>query len=237
MTDESKQPPDSTASTAGDLAATLTAETDARLARADAELLTGFPGEQPGRQPVHTVYVPADRFHADLAQQWGRVALAAMDDNATLFDEVARDPEVVRLVRNKLALEPIEDVRIDFEDGYTRRGDEVEDADVLTAAAELARAVESGGAPPYRGIRFKSLEAPSRRRGIRTLTMFLSQFHDLGGTLDDFVVTLPKITSVDSGRGDGRAHRSDGAVPRVGPPEPPFRAADRDAAVHPRSAR
>ena len=198
MTDESTRfPDDSTRGTAEDLAATLTAETDARLARADAELLTGFPGEQPGRQPVHTVYVPADRFHADLAQAWGRTALAAVDDDAALFDEVAGDPEVVRLVRDKLAREPIEDVRIDFEDGYTRRGDDAEDADVLTAAAELARAVASGGAPPYRGIRFKSLEAPSRRRGIRTLTMFLSRFHDLGGTLDDFVVTLPKITSVD----------------------------------------
>ncbi len=178
------------------LAATLAAETDARLARADVELVTGFPGEQPGRQPVHTVYVPAHRFRADLTQQWGRAALAAMDHDETLFAEVARDREVVRLVRDKLGREPIEDVRIDFEDGYTRRGDDEEDADVLTAAAELAQAIGSGGAPPYRGIRFKSLDAPSRRRGIRTLTMFLSHFHDLGGTLDDFVVTLPKITSL-----------------------------------------
>jgi len=187
---------DGTARTAPGLAATLTAEMDARLAGADAELSAGFPGERPGRQPVHTVYVPADRFSADLAQQWGDAALAAVHDNAALFEEVASDREVVRLVRDKLAREPIEDVRIDFEDGYTRHGDDAEDADALTAAAELARAVGSGQAPPYRGIRFKSLEAPSRRRGIRTLTMFLSHFHALGGTLDDFVVTLPKITSV-----------------------------------------
>ena len=198
MTGTPTRPPDDSASGAAvDLASRLTAETDARLARADAELLTGFPGERPGRQPVHTVYVPADRFHADLAPEWGRSALAAVDGDAALFDEVVGDPEVVQLVRDKLAREPIEDVRIDFEDGYTRRGDDAEDADVTTAAAELARAVVSGAAPPYRGIRFKSLEAPSRRRGIRTLTMFLSRFHDLGGTLDDFVVTLPKITSVD----------------------------------------
>ncbi len=196
MMDESKQPPDRTAGNAPDLAATLADEMDTRLARADAELLTGFPGERPGRQPVHTVYVPADRFRSDLARQWGRAALAAVDDHATLFNEVARDPLVVQLIRDKLAREPIEDVRIDFEDGYTRRGDEAEDADVLTAATELARAVATGGAPPYRGIRFKSLEAPSRRRGIRTLTMFLSHFLDMGGTLNGFVVTLPKITSV-----------------------------------------
>ncbi len=52
-------------------------------------------------------------------------------------------------------------------------------------------------APPYRGIRFKSLEAPTRRRGIRTLTMFVSQLLEAGGSLEGFVVTLPKITSVE----------------------------------------
>ena len=42
----------------------LTAELDARLDQADAALARGFPGSAPGRQPVHTVYVPADRFHS-----------------------------------------------------------------------------------------------------------------------------------------------------------------------------
>ena len=202
MTERLEQRPDGRAGDAAPgLAATLADEMDTRLAHADAELAAGFPGERPGRQPVHTVYVPADRFRADLAQQWGRAALAAVDDHADLFDEVAGDSEVVRLVRDKLAREPIEDVRIDFEDGYTRRGDDAEDADVVAAAAALARAVESGEAPSYSGIRFKSLEAPSRRRGIRTLTMFLAHFQDAGGTIHDVVVTLPKITSVDQVEG------------------------------------
>ena len=178
------------------LATLLADEMDSRLADADAALAAGFPGERPGRQPVHTVYVPANAFRADFAEQWGRAALAAVDEHADLFEAVVRDPEIVRLVRDKLAREPVEDVRIDFEDGYTR-GDDAEDADVVAAASALARAVRSDEAPPYRGIRFKSLEAPTRRRGIRTLTLFLADFTEAGGRLDDVVVTLPKITSVE----------------------------------------
>jgi hypothetical protein len=55
----------------------------------------------------------------------------------------------------------------------------------------------SGTAPPFRGIRFKSLEAPTRRRGVRTLTLFLSELLERGHDLAGFVTTLPKITSVD----------------------------------------
>ncbi|HEU5267316.1 MAG TPA: hypothetical protein VFU35_11485, partial [Jatrophihabitans sp.] len=53
----------------------LAAELDARLAPADAALTARFPGERSGRQPIHTVYVPADRYHADLAADWGAQAL------------------------------------------------------------------------------------------------------------------------------------------------------------------
>jgi citrate lyase beta subunit len=180
-----------------ELADTLTAAADDRLRAADEALAGQFPGDAPDRQPVHTVYVPADRFTEDLAATWGKAALASIDEHAATFDRVAGGPELVGLVRDKLGSEPIEDVRIDFEDGYGARGDEAEDADVSRAAAALARAVQAGAAPPYRGIRFKSLESPTRARGIRTLTLFLSDLLGQGGTLDGFVVTLPKITSVD----------------------------------------
>jgi citrate lyase beta subunit len=88
-------------------------------------------------------------------------------------------------------------VRIDFEDGYGAPGDQAEDDDVRRAAAALTTMVRSGTAPPFRGIRFKSLEAPTRRRGIRTLTLFLSELLEHGGDVTGFVTTLPKITSVD----------------------------------------
>ena len=37
---------------------------DRRLAETDRELLERFPGDSGTRQPVHTVYVPGDRFTA-----------------------------------------------------------------------------------------------------------------------------------------------------------------------------
>src|SRR3981189_470609 len=43
-------------------------------------------------------------------------------------DELTGDPELVTRVRDKLRREPIEDLRIDFEDGYGDPGDDVEDA-------------------------------------------------------------------------------------------------------------
>jgi hypothetical protein len=45
----------------------LNDDLDRRLARADAALARQFPGDRPGRQPVHTVYVPADRYRARCA--------------------------------------------------------------------------------------------------------------------------------------------------------------------------
>jgi citrate lyase beta subunit len=179
------------------LAEELSDELDSRLAAADAALSALYPGEAPTRQPVHTVYVPANQFRADLSQSWGRTALAAIDASAALFTEVAGDEDLVARVRAKLLAEPVEDVRIDFEDGYGNPGDEAEDADVESAANALALAIDSGSGPPARGIRFKSLEAPTRRRGVRTLTLFLSRFLECGGSLDGFVMTLPKVTSVE----------------------------------------
>jgi hypothetical protein len=181
------------------VASELIAELDLRLADADRALLTGFPGERAGRQPVHTVYVPADRFAHDLAPEWGRRALSALDDHPTLLEGMLGEhsADLLRLVRDKLAAEPIEDLRIDFEDGYGARTDEEEDRHVAAASVALARAQQGGTAPPFFGIRFKSFEAPTRARGVRTLTAFLAGLLGSGGSLEGFVVTLPKVTGIE----------------------------------------
>jgi citrate lyase beta subunit len=186
--------------TGSTLAEQLSDELDDRLGAADAALLAAYPGDTPDRQPVHTVYIPANLFSADVTESWGRRALEAIDAFPEIFIEIAGDEEMVARVRAKLVDEPVEDVRIDFEDGYGSPGAAAEDRDVDLAAAALAVMINGGGGPPWRGIRFKSLEAPTRRRGVRTLTLFLSRFLERGGTLDGFVVTLPKITSVDQVR-------------------------------------
>ncbi len=181
---------------AAELAESLVERVDTLLTTADEALADGYPGDTPDRQPVHTVYVAADRYHPDLVPAWGQAALAAIDEHPALFAEIVGSDELVSLVRAKLEAEPIEDLRLDFEDGYGDRGDEVEDADAAAAATALAAAIEAGTVAPYRGIRFKSLEAPTRRRGVRTLTLFVSRLLDEGAPLTDFVVTLPKITSL-----------------------------------------
>ena len=178
-------------------ATSLARELDHRLADADAALAAQFPGDRPGRQPIHTVYVPANRYRADLCPAWGTEALAALDAHADLFGELVADDDVVNRVRRKLAAEPIEDLRIDFEDGYGAKPDDVEDSDTAAAAEALAQSQKNGTAAPFRGIRIKSFEAPTRARGLRTLTSFLSGLSESGGTVEGFVVTLPKVTSVD----------------------------------------
>ena len=176
----------------------LTEAIDARLEQADAALARGFPGERPGRQPVHTVYVPADRFHSGTFQEYGEWALWSMDDHETMFlDLLEGDLDLLDTVRHKLNLEPVEDLRIDFEDGYTVDDDDREDADVDRAAQALRQAIKFGDAAPFHGIRFKSLEPATRRRGLRTLTRFVEAMAGGGQLPEGFVVTLPKVTSVD----------------------------------------
>ncbi|HEX6873897.1 MAG TPA: aldolase/citrate lyase family protein [Micromonosporaceae bacterium] len=163
------------------------AELAQRLAPVDDELTRRYPGEPPHRQPVHTVYVPADRFQAGMARSYGASALAAMAEHGPLpFAD-----DVVARVSAKLAREPVEDLRIDFEDGYGIRPDEEEDA-AAVAAATIVR--EEPGATPYVGLRCKSLEPGTRRRAIRTLDLFLTA---LGPPPDGFVVTLPKVSAAE----------------------------------------
>ncbi len=176
----------------------LGAELDVRLADVDAALAAHYPGGRPGRQPVHTVYVPADRFHAPLVAEHGAAALATIEEHeALLLGLIGDDHDLLARVREKLAREPVEDLRIDFEDGYGTRDDAEEDRHVRHAARELRVAVDAGAAAPWNGIRFKGFEAPTRSRGVRTLALFLEGLVEHGPLPDGFVVTLPKVTAVE----------------------------------------
>ncbi len=179
---------------------------DARLAAADAALERGYPGVQEPAQPVHTVYLPAGDYHAGAAPEWGARAMQALrdaaPDAAALAEATGLPPPRVRtvwdLVLRKLTTSPIEDLRIDFEDGYGHPGDQTEDADAERAARELAADWHEGTAPAWAGIRFKSLEAGTRRRGLRTLDVFLAALlHAAGSVPPGLRLTLPKVTSAD----------------------------------------
>ena len=114
----------------------LLAEASAALREANLAFARAHPGESAGRQPVHTVYGGAQLFAADSVPRLGALARRALDryapDPATLgraldiADHPALDAIHAR-VGEKLAREPIEDFRIDFEDGYGNRPDPEED--------------------------------------------------------------------------------------------------------------
>ncbi|HEY2691108.1 MAG TPA: aldolase/citrate lyase family protein [Streptosporangiaceae bacterium] len=190
----------------------MLAEADQVLAASDRALAEGYPGPRAGRQPVHTVYLPAERFCPGLAAQWGRQALTSLETWAPEPAEFGRvmglpgglAADVRSRVLAKLAAEPIEDLRLDFEDGYHGAD---EDADARSAAAclaaeaagatGLANPVLTGTVPPFSGLRCKSLERPTRQRAIRTLDLFLAELLARGPLPPGFVVTLPKVTSAD----------------------------------------
>lgn len=177
------------------------------LAGVDAELARRFPGDPGTRQPVHTVYVPGDAVTSATPREWGERALALLDahapDAAALADVLGTDPALAEpvhaRVRAKLEREPVEDLRIDFEDGYGARPDSEEDAHAARAARLVAGWAEKGAASgdpvPYcAGIRMKCMEAAVRDRGIRTLDIFLTGLMEAGGLPDSLVLTLPKVT-------------------------------------------
>ena len=100
-------------------------------------------------------------------------------------------------VQEKLKREPVEDFRIDFEDGYGNRPDAEEDGHAASAASEVVNGMNAGTLPPFIGIRIKPFNEELRARSMRTLSIFVSTLLDkMGGRLpDNFVVTLPKITT------------------------------------------
>jgi hypothetical protein len=168
-----------------------------------ASFATRYPGESGRRQPVHTVYGGAHLFKSDTAPRLGGLAVRAFETyapDAKTLAEVLGLPEklaetIYERVREKITREPVEDFRIDFEDGYGTRPDAEEDGHAASAALEVAKGLEAGTLPPFIGIRIKTFSEELHARAIRTLDLFLTTLVEAtGGRLpENFVVTLPKI--------------------------------------------
>ena len=182
------------------------AEASAALREANLEFAAAHPGESPGRQPVHTVYGGAQLFKADSVPKLGGLALRAMDRYAGdaqalgLALSIENHPALATIaerVRSKLATEPIEDFRIDFEDGYGNRPDAEEDGHAAMVAREVAAGMKAGTLSPFIGMRIKPLNEELRARSIRTLDLVTTALATSGGLPDRWVVTIPKITVIE----------------------------------------
>ncbi len=164
-----------------------------------------YPGESGRRQPVHTVYGGAHLFKSDTAPRLGALAVRSFETyapDAKTFAQVLELPDnlaetIYARVLEKIKREPVEDFRIDFEDGYGTRPDAEEDGHAATAAQEVAKGFKDNTLPPFIGIRIKTFSEELHVRSIRTLDIFLTTLvKETGGRLpENFVVTLPKIVS------------------------------------------
>ncbi len=168
---------------------------------------TSDAGHRSGRLPVHTVYGGAHLFDADLVAKFSARALEALRLYAPTPAALGRamgmniPPSVAKelhaRIAKKLADEPIEDFRIDFEDGFGFRSGEQEDYYAVHAAEETIAALRKKRLPHFFGIRIKPLTARRRDRALRTLDRYFTRLAFVGKGLlpHDMVVCLPKVSS------------------------------------------
>src|SRR5688572_13058143 len=177
----------------------------ARLKPANKKLAAACPGDFAGRQPVHTFYSGAHLFKSDSPRALGAAALAALDEFAPTPASFAKalgipreEAVLAELVRArvvaKLRREPIEDFRLDFEDGYGTRPDAEEDGHAQSAAQQVAAGMAAGTLPPFIGIRIKPMSQELHGRSLRTLDLFVTTLVKTGKRLpDQFAITVPKV--------------------------------------------
>lgn len=170
------------------MAASADRTVESVLADVDAQLAERYPGNQVEGQPAHTVYVSAAKSDPDLPERWGAEALAAAkrhEDALRGLDETG----AIKLVRARLASQPIQDLRFDFEDGYGAHDDEAED-EHARRVGEIFGRWPGPGSPQTFGVRVKGLTTALHARSRRTLELV---FESAGGVPDGFVFTVPKL--------------------------------------------
>jgi citrate lyase beta subunit len=155
-------------------------------------------------QPASTLYGGAHRFRVGALSKLG----ALVQDTFARF--VATDDDFVRAfglptaagvasVRERLgaslAQAPLEDVRVDFEDGYGPHADDEEDAHARQVGDAFAE--RRPAAWPQRvGIRVRALDSGTARRALRTLAIVVDTMVAGGWKpgREPFRVTIPKVT-------------------------------------------
>lgn len=100
---------------------------------------------------------------------------------------------VLPRVKERLAADPIQDLRLDFEDGYGWREDSTEDTDARKAGRTLRALSIAANPPAVLGIRIKGLTSLHLWRSVRTLELVLD---GASGVPRGFVTTIPKFRTV-----------------------------------------
>lgn len=158
------------------------------------------------RQPVHSVYGGAQLFSHEVTQKLAKIATKSfqtMAPNAATLCEILQEKyepiweEIYQKVTRKLTTEAVEDLRIDFEDGYGSRSEAEEDGHAKSTAMELAKMMKEKNLPPFIGIRIKAFEAKTIKRSKKTLELFLQNLlkETQKNLPENFVITLPKVAN------------------------------------------
>ena len=170
----------------------LTAEVDALLADADEAYALQFPGAGSGRGPIQTLYVAAGDFHDEYVRDAGREAQQLLLEHAEEFLAVlGGDDALMGRVLDKLATEPVEDLRVDFTEPARDRT--AEDTRIDAVASAWGSAAQAGALCRFGGLRVPGLGAEDRARSVRTVGRFLDA---LGEVPAGFVVTVPAVTTI-----------------------------------------
>lgn len=182
------------------------AEAESALREANVAFARRYAGESDRPQPVHTFIEGAQRFSFDVARRRAKDALHALDTYAPtgeMFGRamgIADNPKlgtILSRIREKLEHEPIEDYRIDFEDGFGVKTDAAEDREIASVALEISRGRSARSLPPALGVRVKPLTEELRGRAVRTLDLLLTALAANGGLPSRWTITIPKVTVIE----------------------------------------
>lgn len=162
-------------------------------------------------QPVHVLYGGAHLFSektfekvTNLAEQAFKYAAPDARALKKLCGEAWSDDfsdDIFHRAEKKISTSPLEDYRIDFEDGYGVRSDEEEDSHAISVAKTLVAVAGARLAPKNIGIRIKPLSTAGMRRALKTLALFVDglqkarEAHAPG--LKHLIITLPKVTNAE----------------------------------------
>lgn len=177
---------------------------------ASADVLFATP-KHPFHQPVHVLYGGAhllteqtfEKIAALAVQAFQYAAPTAQALNTRCGENWSLEfaEKVFNRAKKKILENPLEDYRIDFEDGYGIRSDEEEDQHAVSAAQTLLVAATRPFSPKNLGIRIKPLSTSSMRRSLKTLALFVEEMckvrepHSL--PVRHLIVTLPKVTNAE----------------------------------------